>query len=384
MLLTSLRLRNFRNHLDSTFDFGIGTNLLLGENGHGKTNVLEAISCLCLSKSFFGAHDSLCLNCDSELFEIDGSFLTDGGSEQAVRVRYVHPEPAKTVTIGGHAVEPFSSIVGQFPVVICSPDRAPITTGGPGERRRFVDFVISQASAVYFQDLLAYRKVLRHRNALLQDRRLSREDSIGALQPWNLQLAKIGSRLICRRRDFVREFREFMTAAYCRVAGGNDGAPSLTYRSVIDDVPESATAGEIEVLLCEQLLQRASDEFRAAATLVGPQRDEFVFRLDELELRKFASQGQHKTFLIALKLGEFFYLKERRGERPILLLDDIFSELDQGRAGRLLEYVGSLGQTFITSTDPGFFPEMASGSDRRFFVRRGSVIPALAEKEAAA
>lgn len=374
MHITTLRLHNFRNHLDSSFDFGSNTNLFLGDNGHGKTNIIEAISYLCLAKSFYAAQDGLCLNFHHDLFEVEGTFVSESGVSHRVRVAYAMPQAEKIVTINGHPLEPFSQIVGKFPVVICSPDHAPITSGGPSERRRFVDFVISQSSATYFQDFIAYRKVLRHRNAVLTDARALRKDASAMLQPWNEQLVSLGSRLMFKRKQFVGEFQEFITSAYHHLTDGREEEPGIEYQALAGDFP--STAPEIEEMLRRSLQERESDERRLGTTLVGPHRDEFVLRINGLELRKYASQGQHKTFLIALKLGEFFYLKDRCAERPLLLLDDVFSELDQHRSESLLKFVGELSQTFITSTIPQFFEEAIpfGNENRKFFIEAGTIV----------
>src|SRR5689334_22639147 len=139
MHLTTLTLQHFRNHLGSTFEFGEGTNILLGDNGHGKTNVIEAISYLCLTKSFYAGSDVPVLNFEKDMFDVEGTFVFERGFEYQVRVAYSKPQTEKVFTINRRRVEPFSSVIGKFPIVICSPEHAPITMGGPGERRRFVD-----------------------------------------------------------------------------------------------------------------------------------------------------------------------------------------------------------------------------------------------------
>ena len=374
MHLTTVRLQRFRNHADSFFEFGEGTNILVGENGHGKTNVLEGISYLCLTKSFFAASDALVVQFQQPSFEIDGSFVADTGTLFRSHVGYDLQAEEKRYTVNRQRVEPLSSVVGKFPVVVCSPDHGMIITSGPSERRRFVDLVLSQAYAGYFQHLLEYRRVLKHRNKVLGDARRSRADCRDLLIPWNEQLVTHGSALMEKRKHFVGEFQPFIESAYANIIE-TDEHPVLKYRpqptaEVIDG------ESDFRKLLSAELEARFADEQRYGMTLAGPHRDEFAMTINGLDVRKFASQGQHKTFLVALKIGEFFFLKERCRETPIMLLDDIFSELDERRSARLMQFVEGLSQTFITSTSAHLFESrvaMNHQCHRLFMIRNGSV-----------
>lgn len=380
MHLTTLSLKNFRNHLDTSFDFGEGINVLLGDNGQGKTNVIEAISYLCLTKSFYAASDALVLGFGREMFEVEGTIVSEGGHERHVRVAYASPQNEKMFSVNRQRIEPFSSIIGTFPVVICSPEHAPITTGSPAERRRFVDLVISQSSAVYFHDLLEYRRVLRHRNKILSDARWQREDTAALLEPWNEQLVSFGGSITWRRKHFVDEFQSFITAAYHHLVGKEE-EPAIGYKPGTR-IDECASQKDVESMLRSEIGERHDAETKLGVSLVGPHRDEIPLTINGLDLRKFASQGQHKTFLVALKLGEFFYLKERCDETPIVLLDDVFSELDEHRSMKLLHYVGELNQTFVTSTMPQLFDRLLpqSGRHKLFMIQNG----ALAEERPSA
>ncbi len=373
MHLQTLRLLNFRNHLDTTCEFTPGINVLLGDNGQGKTNILEAISYLCLTKSFYEASDALVLRFEEDLFSVDGR-MESGGGIFDIRVAYTDSQHEKVFTINKRRVEPFSSVIGKFPLVICSPEHAPITSGGPSERRRFVDFVISQSNALYFQELIEYRKVVRHRNKILLDARMTRKDPGLMLEPWDQQLVTLGSSLTWKRMKFVSGFQEFIAAAYHHLVG-HEEEPSMEYQPQLSTGPWNSPAS-VEEELRENMANHRTEELRAGTTLVGPHRDEFLMRINGRDLRKFASQGQHKTFLVALKIGEFFYLKDRCDETPLLLLDDIFSELDEHRAAHLLRFTGELSQTFVTSTSPQLFDDLlgAGGLHRRIFIQNGMIV----------
>jgi len=372
MRLTTLRLKQFRNHPDSRFEFGDGTNVLVGGNGQGKTNVIEAISYLCLTKSFFAGSDSLAVMFGTESFEVSGRMCADSGVPADVRVAYAGTPGEKTFSINRHPAEPLSSVIGRFPVVVCSPEHAPITSQGPSERRRFIDLVVSQSSANYFQHLLEYRRVLRQRNKMLLDAKISRNGDASALEPWNEQLAAHGGQVIAKRREFVAEFGGYVSSAYHRLTGDPE-EPALAYRPAAA-IGEADGAGEISDALRSEIRARETEERRMGTSLVGPHRDEFPMTINGSDLRKYASQGQHKTFLIALKVGEFFYLQERCRETPIVLLDDVFGELDDDRSDRLLGFLGTLSQSFITSTHGRIFPAPAAGDgrDRIFRIRNGA------------
>jgi DNA replication and repair protein RecF len=374
MVLQTLQLHNFRNHEATSLEFGQGINALLGENGEGKTNILEAISFLCLTKSFYASTDALVVRIGATHFEIDGTMSLAGGSLLNVRVAYSAETREKAFSINKRRVEPFSSVIGKFPIVVCSPEHGPITSGGPSERRRFMDFVISQSNALYFQELLEYRKILKHRGKILADARSSRSDPGEALAPWDEQLVIHGSAITLKRRAFVDEFHDFISSSYHQLVGSGE-EPAIGYEPSVGLGPGESEADHRDKFRAE-LKELRMEEVRLGSTLLGPHRDELALRINGLDLRKYASQGQHKTFLVALKIGEFFYLRDRCSEPPILLLDDIFSELDAQRADHLLHFTGELSQTFITSTNAHLFDAVSTsrGEPKRFTIHQGAVV----------
>jgi DNA replication and repair protein RecF len=235
-----------------------------------------------------------------------------------------------------------------------------------------VDIVIAQSSAIYFQNLMEYRQILRQRNKLLLDAKLSKRDITQAIEPWSEQLIQNGSFLMARRKQFVEEFRSFIVAAYRELIDGGED-PDIDYRPM-NRIDQATTEQEIQELLRMELGEKAVEELRVGTTLVGPHRDEIILKINGLELRKFASQGQHKTFLNALKIAEFCYLKDRCRETPIMLLDDVFSELDHDRSERLLAFLGSLSQTVITSTNEHLFSGVRFDERNKIFhIQNGTV-----------
>jgi DNA replication and repair protein RecF len=374
MQLRNIRVQNFRNHTDSLFEFGERANILLGENGQGKTNILEAISYLCLTKSFYSHGDYYAIKMGKDIFEVEGVFSTERTGDQRVRIAYSDELNEKVFTINKHHIEPLSSVIGKYPVVICSPEHSPITNQGPMERRRFIDLVISQSSSVYFQRLLEYRKILRNRNKILNEAKIFKKDPKDIIEPWNEQLLNTGGYIMVRRQKFVTDFKEFINSTYHQLV--HDGeSPRIDYKPAAK-IEGDFNEQEASLALKNELTQRADREIKIGTTLVGPHRDELLFTINGLDLRRYASQGQHKTFLVALKIAEFLYLRDQCNETPILLLDDIFSELDSGRASKLLEFVGTISQTFITSTNNDLFNKRISNADNQkiFTIHNGAVI----------
>jgi len=373
-------IENFRNHTKTTLVCAEGVNAIIGDNGQGKTNIVEAISYLCLTKSFYASGDAVTLKIGAEQFSICGSFESDGGVQRRVEALYVKGPGQKSIFINGIPVETMSAVIGELPVVILSPEQAGITNGAPTERRKFLDLVIAQSSKVYLQELLEYRKILRQRNKILLDAKLARRDCSKILEPWNEALVETGSRLAQRRLLFIREFSRDIIQSYEIVAGKGE-LPGINYEpSVSIESAESIEA--TKRAFAEELQLKEGEERRLGVTTVGPHRDEVGLSINGINVRKFASQGQHKTMLIALKLAEVAYLKERCVETPILLLDDVFSELDEHRSERLVEQLQGLGQVFVTATDLRAFPSQFpwSKKNQTFTVSAGRVTATIERK----
>ena len=376
MIVRELKLRNFRNHADSTVTLGSGINALLGENGQGKTNVLEAVSFLGLTKSFYASSDVDVLKFGTDFFSIEGLVEADGGSTSAIRVVYRKNPSDKQITVNALSPESHSRMIGRFPVVVLSPEHARITWGGPVERRKFMDLTLSQVSASYLDDLFDYRRALRQRNRLLFEAKTGTRGVVSQIEPWTEHLAASGGRIIARRLSFIEEFASYVTAAYAMLVDGKE-QPSMQY-APLPGVVSGMSSEECARHLTDELHRRALDELRRAATLAGPHRDDIDFSLDGMLVQKFASQGQHKTLLVALKLAEHQYVFERCNERPMLLLDDLFSELDAPRAARILDRIRTIGQTIVTTTEETPFHGSVGwdNTNRKYFVRHGTIFEA--------
>jgi DNA replication and repair protein RecF len=269
-------------------------------------------------------------------------------------------------------IDKASSLIGRFPVVILSPEQSSITIGSPSDRRRFVDFVVSQSSRTYLECLIDYRRILKQRNKILSEMLFSHKENGRAIEPWNENLVNVGAVLIRKRIEFIEKFKNLVIDSYATLARTAEH-PELSYLPSFECTADDGDA--IETIFYQALQDHYQEERRIGYSLVGPHRDEFIFQINKLDARSFASQGQHKTLLVALKLAEFFYLKERCNETPILLLDDVLSEMDKYRSQRLLDAIAELGQVFVTSTDERALNWMPTGSSipRKFFVKKGKI-----------
>jgi DNA replication and repair protein RecF len=379
MVLRSLRLRSFRAHTETEAAFAPKINLLYGPNGAGKTNVLEAVHYLCLTKSFLAARDTYALRKGSPYFEVEGAFEKTGGGEpqreREARLVYV-PGEGKKIFLGGAPLDRLADVVGRLPVVVFSPEDIALTAEGPSERRQFVNNILSQERPAYLDDLMKYRRARRQRNEVLKKyKKRGQPPPADLIAPWTEELVTLGSRIIRRRQQFLRTFAGFLEKAYAHVESATE-RPTVEYDTIADLDPE-ASVDDVAAALRGALERTRRDEEKRGRTLVGPQRDELVFRLGELEVRRYGSQGQHRTFGMALKLAQFFYLQDRLEEAPLLLLDDAFGKLDAERTAAFLELLksGEVGQSLVTATERAPFepvvPFEAEGPYRALRVEAG-------------
>jgi len=373
MKFGELRLQTFRNHEATELGCAPGRNVILGNNGEGKTNILEAISYLCLTKSFYASSDSTAVQFGQPGFSVSAKAVSDIGVSYEIDISFSKETKEKKIAINKGVVEDRSSVIGMFPVVVLSPENANVTSGTPADRRRFLDVVISQSNKSYLQDLIEYRRILRQRNRILFEAKAGKTTPQDILEPWDENLVKRGSQISRHRAQFVQEFLPFLIDTYKEIAGRGED-PSIGYDSSIR-VDDSLKMEETQLLFRQELERQRMEEQRMGTTLVGPHKDELVFEINGLGLKSFASQGQHKTFLVALKAAEFYYLRERCQEIPVLLLDDVFSELDGPRSEKLFSLTANLGQTFITATDEQRFAAATKRGKElaRYYVHKGKV-----------
>jgi len=338
MTLIELELRDFRNYEQLKLPFSKTVNVFYGNNAQGKSNLLEAIKLLTITRSFRTNNDRDLIRHGCIAFEVSGSFVDEASIRHQVRT-YYSTQNGKAIYLNKKRIKSSSLFIGKFPIVHFSPESHRITSGAPAERRRFIDVLLCQSSASYLADLQDYNRVLRQRNALL-----AREND-KSLKSWDHTLATYGCRIITARYQFVQSYLETLQQAYSLISTSSSPF-RLIYRSALSET--EVTTDRFKELLAAG----RAKELRRKQTLIGPHRDDLILEIAGKDVRRFGSRGEHKSSLMALKIAEAQYLKERIGTSPIIVLDDLTSELDAGRAKNTLRHFMEYGQVFVSSVYP--------------------------------
>ncbi len=344
MLLTSVELHNYRNYNELELKTPHKVNVFLGPNAQGKTNLLEAVFVLALTKSHRTSKDKELIGWNSPNARISGEVDKKYGS---VKLDLSFAAQGKKARINGLEQRKLSDFIGSVNVVMFAPEDLEIVKGTPGVRRRFLDMEIGQVQPGYLYTLQQYGKVLQQRNNYLKSTAISSIND-AMLEVWNMQLAEHGVKIMKKRKHFIQKLQMYAEQIHF---GITNGAEQLT----IEYKPSFDTdALQEESVLFEQFMIKLSQvkdgEIRRGVTLVGPHRDDLAFYINGKEAQTFGSQGQQRTTALSLKLAEIELIHEEIGEYPILLLDDVLSELDHNRQTQLIETFQSKVQTFITTT----------------------------------
>ena len=371
MYLKKLSLINFKNIREENLEFRPGINCFVGDNGAGKTNVIDAVYFLSMCKSSLAMTDGQNMRHGSDFFLLDGQYLTDGGRSESVVCAFAR-KGGKTLKRNGKEYERLSDHVGLIPVVIVSPADTMLISDAADERRRYLNGFISQLDRAYLQALVRYNAVLGERNRLLK---ISRDEQMLCI--YDRQLVEQGG-IIHRKRSEIAALLEPEVARYYRHLSSDREQVTLEYRSELNDTPFE-----------ELLLKSREKDFVNGFTTAGIHRDDLVLRIGGYPLRKYGSQGQQKSFLIALKLAQYALVAQAKGEKPILLLDDLFDKLDAGRVEQLIRLVSedSFGQILITDCNPTRLRtilDKAGGEYALFTVGNGAVTQGNATATAAA
>jgi len=376
MTLQHLQIQCVRNHHFSELELREGATVIWGENGAGKTTILESISLVCTSRSLVSSLDRSFVQTGTEQLVITGNFRSDHGSLHEISLSFPDQNSRRSIMLDFSPVQTSADLIGRFPLVVLAPQHGSITSGGPSERRAFLDFIISQTLHSYLLDLIEYKKVIRHRNALLATESLSDTQLLDELEPWNASFVRYAARIMIAREKFLTNYIPYALDALNAIVRGKEQL-SMRYVPAVEFSTES---DDVRQLLSEELRKKFRYERRRGSTLVGPHRDELEIMLNDLDVRTHASQGQHKSILIALKIAEANYIADRLDERPLLLLDDVFAELDDGRLENVLRMLNSVGQTFLTTANRSVLHLVSAKSmDGTFFEVSGGNVMQLKE-----
>lgn len=340
MYLRRLKLANFKNYTDSDVEFCDNVNCLVGNNGVGKTNLLDAIYYLSFCKSYFNPIDSQNIHQGEEFFAIHGTY-----NDETLISCILKKGQNKQLKFNHKLVKTFAEHIGKVPLVLVSPTDQQLIQGGSEVRRKFIDGVISQTDKDYLQHLLHYQKSLDQRNRLLKQMAEDHYCDEDMLSLWDDQMAIHGEFICQRRRSFLQEFKPLFNDYYNWIVNDGDEA-KVIYDTQLNEISDNFVA---------LLKANRSKDLHAQYTTVGAHKDDIDLLINDMSVKRFGSQGQQKTIALALKLAQFEYILNKCGQKPILLLDDIFDKLDMCRVRQLVQLVASdrFGQVFITDTQPG-------------------------------
>ena len=340
MYLEDIRLINFRNYDDIKMSFNDQINCLVGDNGVGKTNILEGIYYLALTKSFQNNTDQQAIRHDTDFFSILGRFNKDEKTKE-VKCQMKRGEK-KTVSLNDLQYDKISNHIGIYPIVLITPNDTDIIRGGGENRRRFVDSVISQIDRSYLEDLLKYNHALRQRNSILKNTHSRDQIDLDLLEPYDRLILKYGLQIHQARKSFVESLTHLLEEIYSDIADQKE-VVHIKYKSDLDS--ENFNVHFMESLERDIALKRTS---------LGIHRDDYLFEIDGYPMKKYASQGQQKSMIVSLKIAQFEIIRTKKGFKPIILMDDIFDKLDDARIEKILNMVAghTFGQIFVTDARP--------------------------------
>ena len=359
MKIRSLKLKNYRNYSLLKLDFDDAANIFYGDNAQGKTNILEAVYLSGTTKSHRGTKDRDLLRFGEEESHIE-AVVEKNGIEYQLDMHLKKNSP-KGIAINKMPIRRASELFGIVNLVFFSPEDLNIIKSGPSERRRFIDMELSQLDRVYLSDLGNYNRVVNQRNRLLKDMKPGPDKSLmDTLEIWELQLIQYGNRIVERRKLFIQEVNEIISSIHKKLTGEKE------------DIQVIYEPSNGNLTLEQALVKNRERDIRIKSTSVGPHRDDICFMAGDLDIRRFGSQGQQRTAALSLKLSEIELVKQVINDTPVLLLDDVLSELDKHRQNYLLDSINDI-QTLITCTGVEDFVNHRFSINKVFHVHEGQV-----------
>lgn len=358
MYIESMELKDFRNYEFLSLQFDKGTNIFYGDNAQGKTNILEAVYLCGTTKSHRGSKDREMIRFHENESHIKLR-INKGGISHRIDM-HLKKNKAKGIAIDGIPIRKAKELLGIVNIVFFSPEDLNIIKNGPGERRRFLDSELCQLNKIYLSDLFNYNHILNQRNKLLKD--IAQKDSLkGTLDIWDEQLVYYGTSVIKSRREFIREMNQVIQQIHSSITGGKEQI-ELIYEPNVE-----------EEQFLEVLLGNREKDFKFKNTSSGPHRDDMCVKINHIDIRKYGSQGQQRTAALSLKLSEIHLVERKIKDVPILLLDDVLSELDVNRQNYLLESIKNI-QTMITCTGLDEFVNSRFEINKLFKVVDGTIV----------
>ncbi len=364
MIVKSIKLKNFRNFSELNIDLNNILNIFIGDNGQGKTNLLESIYLCSIGKTFKLNSENDLIKFGQNSFEVEILINKENGSNivsKVINITYVKNQK-RIVKINGVKLKKNSELIGLLNNVIFTPDDLKIIKGSPIERRKFINIDISQIKPKYKYLLKNYKKVITGRNNILKD--ITNNSNRDVLSIWNDYLIDIGSEIIFYRKEYIKNLKYYAALIYANISDNKENF-ELLYKCDIGNV-ENLSKNEIKEIFREKINKSIENEIFRKNSLYGPHKDDIIIKINDKDFKYFGSQGQQRSAVLAIKLAEIEIIKNEIGEYPILLLDDVLSELDNKRKNFLINYIKNI-QTIITSTDDNDLKDLVKNNDKKIF-----------------
>ena len=345
MKLTNLQLQNFRNYESVQLEFTDGVHVFIGENAQGKTNLMESIYALAMTKSHRTTNDKELIGCNKEFATIKGT-VEKTATKTNLELQF--SKKGKIAKVNYLEQKRLSSYLGNLNVILFAPENLTLVKGSPQNRRKFVDMELGQMSSLYLYDLVEYNRVLKQRNTYLKQLAIKKKQPDEYLEVLSEMLSELASKIVFHRLDFMKQLEALAIPIHDQLSLGREKF-SVSYQATIP-LEDGLTPSQMKEIYIDQFKKNQTREADQATTLIGPHRDDLIFYLNEIPVQTYGSQGQQRSTVLSLKLAEIELMKLSTGEYPLLLLDDVLSELDDDRQTHLIKAIENKVQTFITTT----------------------------------
>ena len=345
MKLTNLQLQNFRNYESVQLEFTDGVHVFIGENAQGKTNLMESIYALAMTKSHRTTNDKELIGWNKEFATIKGT-VEKTATKTNLELQF--SKKGKIAKVNYLEQKRLSSYLGNLNVILFAPENLTLVKGSPQNRRKFVDMELGQMSSLYLYDLVEYNRVLKQRNTYLKQLAIKKKQPDEYLEVLSEMLSELASKIVFHRLDFMKQLEALAIPIHDQLSLGREKF-SVSYQATIP-LEDGLTPLQMKEIYMNQFKKNQTREADQATTLIGPHRDDLIFYLNEVPVQTYGSQGQQRSTVLSLKLAEIELMKLSTGEYPLLLLDDVLSELDDDRQTHLIKAIENKVQTFITTT----------------------------------
>ena len=345
MKLTNLQLQNFRNYESVQLEFTDGVHVFIGENAQGKTNLMESIYALAMTKSHRTTNDKELIGWNKEFATIKGT-VEKTATKTNLELQF--SKKGKIAKVNYLEQKRLSSYLGNLNVILFAPENLTLVKGSPQNRRKFVDMELGQMSSLYLYDLVEYNRVLKQRNIYLKQLAIKKKQPDEYLEVLSEMLSELASKIVFHRLDFMKQLEALAIPIHDQLSLGREKF-SVSYQATIP-LEDGLTPSQMKEIYMNQFKKNQTREADQATTLIGPHRDDLIFYLNEIPVQTYGSQGQQRSTVLSLKLAEIELMKLSTGEYPLLLLDDVLSELDDDRQTHLIKAIENKVQTFITTT----------------------------------